>query len=47
MNNQNVGVSTQEHSRTVRNNEHTQEGYLFGNALKFCTFVQNIGIDVY
>ena len=47
MSNQNLGVLTQECDRTARNDEHTQEGYSYGNALKFCTFVHNIGIDVY
>ena len=47
MNHQNLGVGTQEHSRTVRNNKHTQEGYSYGNALEFCTSMQNEGIDVY
>ena len=47
MNNPKLGVVTQVCSRTVRNNEHTQEGYSYGNALEFCIFVQNIGIDAY
>ena len=46
MNNQNLGVA-RECERTVRNNEYTQEGYLYRNALKFCAFVQNVGMDVY
>ena len=47
MNHQNLGVGTQECSRTVRNNEHTQEGYSYGNALEFCDFAQNVEIDAY
>ena len=38
---------TQDCGRRVRNDEHTQEGYSYGNALKFCTFVQNVGINLY
>ena len=47
MNNKNLVVVTREYSRTARNDQHTQEGYLDGNVLKFCAFAQNIGIDVY
>ena len=47
MNNQNLGVVTRECGRTVRNDEDTQEGYSYGNAMKFCAFAQNVGMDVY
>ena len=47
MSNYNLGVVPQECGGTARSNEHTREGYSYGNVLKFCTFMQNLEIDAY
>ena len=47
MNHQKLGVGAQEHSRTIRNNEPTQEGYSYKKCVRILCYVENIEIDAY